>query len=519
MSAPTPAIAARDISKSFGAVQALRNVSIDFFPGEIVSVIGENGAGKSTLMKMLAGVLTPDTGVVSLAGRPVRLGSPRAALAHGIAMIHQELSLIDELSAADNIFLGREITSARLIRAGTQHTQAAELLRSLHTHFDPRTPVKRLSIAQKQMVEIARAVAQNARILIMDEPTAVLSAQETVVLFDLMRRLRASGATIIYISHILREVLALSDRIVIMRDGAVVDTLADPRSASEADLARGMVGRPLADYYPPRADHRADTLLSVTALSSPPLLADISLTLCAGEILGFAGLIGSGRTETGEALVGLRPVGPQTRVELAGRALSLRNPAAALESGLAYLSEDRKALGLVLDMPITHNTTLANLRTYVNALHFLDRSRERASASRHAASMNLKAGSLDLPVRSLSGGNQQKVALAKWLDASPCLLILDEPTRGVDVGAKREIYQLIQRLALEGRGIIFISSELPELLGMCHRIAVFRAGRIVRTFSAAQASEQAIMLAASGVDNPQWDEKQQHSATTSATVS
>lgn len=494
----TPVISVRGISKSFGAVQALKNVSIDFARGEIVSIIGENGAGKSTLMKTLAGIVQPDAGEVVCRGEAARMSTPRDAVRRGIAMIHQELHLIDELSATDNIFLGRERTGCGLIRGRSQREDASRLLTSLQARFEAGVIVKDLSIAQKQMIEIARAVAQDASVLIMDEPTAVLSGQETSVLFSLMRRLRAEGHTIIYISHILKEVLALSDRIIVMRDGAVVERIDDPRKATEADLARLMVGRPLADYYPAMRSKGTRPLLMVENMSAEPSVREVSFTLHEGEILGFAGLIGSGRTETGESLAGLRGRGRQTRMTLDQENYAPRSPAEALRRGVSYLSEDRKGRGLVLDMSIVENTTLANLRAYVRA-GVLIAGAERRSAEAHARSMNLKAGRLSDPVRSLSGGNQQKVAIAKWLDASPKVLILDEPTRGVDVGAKREIYLLIQRLASEGRGIIFISSELPEVLGMCHRVVVFRGGRIAQVLAHADASEEAIMLAASGV--------------------
>ncbi len=494
------------LTKEFPGIRALDSVSLAIRRAEVHGIVGENGAGKSTLMKILSGIEQPTAGSILLDGTPVTIVSAHAADRLGIAMIHQELNLVDELSVADNIFLGRERTRWRLVHDRSQHTTARELLKRVGCDIDPGRVVKSLSIAQQQLVEIAKALASQARLLIMDEPTAVLSERETTALLELIAQLKRQGVTILYISHHLSEVLAVCDRVTVMRDGRIVRTL-DAKAASESELARLMVGRPLGDYYPRRVPAMDDVLLRVRDLGSaaaPVTLQSVSFEVRQGEILGFAGLIGAGRTEMGEAIVGLwrRRAGT---IEIDGRMIEPRSPRDAVQHGVAYLSEDRKGRGLTIDMGVTENTTLVSLKRYCRPL--IRCRAEDAAARRHVERLQIRVGTpplhsraLRMPVRTLSGGNQQKVALAKWLEVEPRVLILDEPTRGVDIGAKREIYELICQLAQRGMSCVFISSELPELLGVCHRIAVMRDGSIAAILDASEASEERIMHLAAGVD-------------------
>jgi len=493
------AIAVRALGKVFPAVRALHEVSLAVRPGEVHGVIGENGAGKSTLMKILSGVEQPTSGEVLIAGRVVTLHSVHDASQHGIAMIHQELNLVDELSVADNIFLGRESTRFGFIEKRKQASAARELLRRINCTVDPGRKVKTLSIAEQQLVEIAKALSTDARILMMDEPTAVLTERETKSLFALIDSLKAQGVTIIYISHILPDVIHLCDRITVLRDGELVKTL-DATSATESSLAGLMVGRPLSDFFPPRAEisENEAPAFECRSVCVPPMigLPGASFSVRAGEIFGFAGLIGAGRTELAEAIFGLRKRSAGT-IRLRGKELAINSPTDAKRAGIAYLSEDRKGRGLIVNMGVTENTTLASLRKY--ARPFISRRAEDEATRAHVERLRIKCGPLRAPIRTLSGGNQQKVAISKWLETSPQVFILDEPTRGIDIAAKREIYDLITELARGGRACVFISSELPELLGLCHRIAVMRAGRIEAVLEAQATSEEEIMHYAAGV--------------------
>jgi ribose transport system ATP-binding protein len=498
---PDPALSTDSVTRQFGPVRALDGVSISLFPGEVHGIVGENGAGKSTLMKILSGVERPDAGQVSFQGEPVQLRHPLDAQRLGIAMIHQELNLVDELSVADNIFLGREKTTAGWVHAKSTRTAAAELLREVGCDISPSAMVRTLSVAEKQMVEIAKAVSTRASVLIMDEPTAVLSGRETAALFQLIEKLRRDGVAIVFISHLLPEILKLCDRVTVMRDGRVVETMDGPklREIGERGLASRMVGRPMADHFPPRKPAGDEIAIEVRNLSVPGKLQDISFTVRRGEILGFAGLIGAGRTEMAEAICGLREKSSGT-VTLDGKPVVIRNVRDAVKAGMAYLSEDRKGTGLTLNMSITANTTLATLKRYCHPL--ISSKQEAAATRRSVTDLRTKIGSIHDPVSSLSGGNQQKVALAKWLETSPKVLFIDEPTRGVDIGAKEQIYQLIQSLTQQGMACILISSELNEVIGLSHRIAVMRAGQIAITMNAGGASEESIMHAAAGIDLP-----------------
>ena len=492
---PPPVIEIRRLVKVFPAVRALDDVSLAIREGEVHGVIGENGAGKSTLMKILSGVYQPTSGEILLRGEPVAIGSVHDAGARGIAMIHQELNLVDELSVADNIFLGRESTRFGFIEKRKQHDAARELLKRINSPLDPGRKVKTLSIAEQQLVEIAKALSTDARILIMDEPTAVLTERETKSLFDLIASLKREGVTVLYISHILPEVIHLCDRITVLRDGELVTTIPG-EGASEAQLAGLMVGRPLSDFFPDRPAISEKTVIEVKGLTVPGVAEDCSFSVRAGEIFGFAGLIGAGRTELAEAIFGLRKRS-RGSVLLRGEELDIRSPRDAVRRGIAYLSEDRKGRGLILNMGVTENTTLVSLRRYCKP--FIARREEDVATQQHVDRLRIKCGPLRVPIRTLSGGNQQKVAISKWLETSPEVFILDEPTRGIDIAAKREIYDLITKLAEDGRACIFISSELPELLGLCHRIAVMRAGRIEAILDGPATTEEEIMHYAAGV--------------------
>lgn len=475
---------------------ALDRVSLAFEPGEIHGVIGENGAGKSTLMKLLSGVERPTSGEVLVEGRPVQWNGVRDSLANGVAMIHQELNLVGTLTVAENIALGREPGSFGVIDRRRARETATRWLAEVRAEIQPDAMVEDLSIAGQQLVEIAKALSYEARVLIMDEPTAVLSERETTALLDLMRRLRDQGTTVVFISHILEQLIEVCDRISVLRDGQFVAT--SPRGGcDEASLAKMMVGRELADYYPDKKPSWTDeVMLEVQGLQVPHHATDVSFRVRRGEIVGLAGLVGAGRTETAEATVGLRK--GTGRVTFAGQQVQFKNPRQSLAAGLAYVSEDRKGLGLHLSRSVGENVTLANLRAYGKLV--LDRKKEEASVRDWIKDLQIKVAGPDVEVRTLSGGNQQKVSLAKWLDTKPRLLVLDEPTRGVDVGTKSEIYHLVRRLAAEGMTFLVISSEMPELIGLCDRAVVIRDGRTVGELTGADMTEEKMMMLVAGVE-------------------
>ncbi|KQO15992.1 sugar ABC transporter ATP-binding protein [Acidovorax sp. Leaf78] len=491
------AVEFRNVTKEFGPVRVLHGVGFALQPGRVYGLLGENGAGKSTLMKILAGYESPTTGEVVVDGA-VRApgGGSRAAEAQGIVLIHQEFNLADDLTIAQNIFLGHEIKKGPFLddKAMREKTRAA--LAQVGLPLDPDTRVRKLIVAEKQLVEIARALARNARLLIMDEPTATLTPGETERLFALMAGLKAAGVTIIYISHKLDEVERTTDEVVVMRDGLLVAREATA-SVTRRQMANLMVGRELADLFPPKlpAPAGGEPAIQVRGLTVPGWAEDVSFDVRRGEILGFAGLVGAGRTELFEGLLGLRPRSAGT-VELAGKPVNLKSPRDAARHGLTYLSEDRKGKGLHVHFSLRPNLTLMALERY--AKPWLDPAAEQAALRDAVQEFGIRTGSLEVRASSLSGGNQQKLALAKVLHPGPSVVVLDEPTRGVDVGAKREIYHLVQRLAEQGLAVVVISSELMELIGLCHRVAVMRAGRLQTTLQEPHLTEEELIAHATG---------------------
>ena len=485
------------VVKSFGPVQVLHGVSFELAPGRVIGLLGENGAGKSTLMKILAGYESLSGGELRIDGAAVNFDGPRDAEARGIVMIHQEFALAEDLTIAQNIFLGHEMTRSWWLDDAAMRAETERVLAQVGLKASPDTLVKRLIVAEKQLVEIAKALQRQARLLIMDEPTATLTPGETERLFALIAQLKAEGRTLIYISHKLDEVERVTDEIVVMRDGRFV-TRDATKNVTRQQMANQMVGRDLSDLYPPK-DVRpvAAPLLKVQGLNVPGWARDVNFEVAPGEILGFAGLVGAGRTELFEGLLGLRAHTVE-RIELAGQAVRLRSPREAADQGLTYLSEDRKGKGLHVDFGLRENLTLMALQRYASP--WLKPEAERAALTTAVTDFGIRTGSLEIKASSLSGGNQQKLALAKVLHPGPKVIVLDEPTRGVDVGAKRDIYFLIQRLAREGRAVIVVSSELMELIGICHRIVVMRGGAQQATLEAEQLTEEVLIAHATGTN-------------------
>jgi len=492
-----PLLELRGISKAFPGVQALTEVDLELRAGEVHAVMGENGAGKSTLMKVVGGVHAPDAGTVLLEGEPVRLRDPIDAQEHGIAVIHQELAVLDDLDVGRNVMLGREPTRAGgLVDWRRLHEQARAALDELGIDLDTRTPVERISVGAKQMVEIARAASRDPRVLVLDEPTSSLGRHEEQALFDLVGRLRARGVGLLYISHRIEEVFRLADRVTVLRDGRHVAT----RPASDLtrdELVRLMVGRMLADRdLREGAPQPGPVVLEARGLGRGDAVRDVSLELRAGEVLGVAGLVGAGRTELARLLFGAdRP--DRGEVLLDGRPLRLRSPRAAMRAGIAYVPEDRKALGLVLEHPVGQNIVLSTLRRHTR-LGVLRRGSLRRTEREWIERLRIRTPSPRQVAEALSGGNQQKVVLAKALALRPRVLILDEPTRGVDVGAKAELHRLIREAARDGMAVMMISSELPEVLGVSDRILVLHQGRVAGELPAEGATEEEVVALAFG---------------------
>lgn len=490
----TAILALDGIAKSFPGVKALDNVDFEIAEGEVHALLGENGAGKSTLIKILSGVHQADGGTMALDGKPVRFDSPQAAQASGVATIYQELLLFPELSVAENIFMGHAPKGwLGALNWSEARRRAKELLASLDIHdLDVDEIVGALSVGNRQRVEIAKALSQNARVLIMDEPTAALTEHDVERLFKIVRLLRERGVGIVYISHRLEEVFLLADRVTVLRDGKFVATkpVAD---TSHEDLIEMMVGRKIEQLFPKIEVPIGEPVLAVKDLVRRPMTNGVSLSVRAGEIVGLAGLVGAGRSELAQTIFGVTPA-ESGQIEIVGQAVSILDPGQATKLGIAYVPEDRGHQGLVRPMTLTPNISLSILERLANR-HVIDNAAERALAQTSVERFSIRASSVDQVVGKLSGGNQQKIVIAKWLAAEPRLLIMDEPTRGIDVGAKAEIHRLMGELAGQGLAILMISSELPEIMGMSDRILVMRGGRIVAEMARGEASQAAIASA------------------------
>ncbi len=490
----------KKIGKIFPGVRALRSVDFDLRRGEVHGLVGENGAGKSTLMKVLGGVYQPEEGSIEIDGRPAQIRGPGDSIRAGVSVIYQEFNLVPTLSVAENIFLGKEIASrrVRVLDRKKMEAKALECVARLGLAADCSEPVSSLSIARQQVVEIAKALFNDSKILVMDEPTAVLSQKESAALFDLIGSLRKDGISIIFISHRLEEVIALCDRITVLRDGEVVDTIDQSGGrASKDELIRSMVGRVLNDYFPePAHAVGRQKLLEVQGLAKEGLFDDVSFDLHPGEILGFYGLIGAGRTEIMKTLSGAYRA-DRGKIFVRGRGLSTGTIQGSREAGIVLVPEDRKAEGLVIGMTLAQNVGLPNLRSLSRA-GVVSRRKVRTLVEDCARSLSIRPPAPDKRMIDFSGGNQQKAVIAKWLAGSPDIIIFDEPTRGIDVGSKTEIYHLIEKLASKGVGVIIVSSELLEILGMCDRIIVIHEGRVTGRFDRSEASQELVVRAAVG---------------------
>lgn len=486
------------IHKAFDGTQALAGVNFELCPGEIHALVGENGAGKSTLVKVITGVHRPDAGEILFHGEPVMITNPLDAQRLGIAAIYQEPTLFPDLDIAENIFMGhypvRRFT--RRVAWRQLYEQAAQTLRVLGVGLDPRTRVRGLTVAQLQMVEIAKALSFNARILIMDEPTSTLTLSEVAELFSTARQLRDAGTAIIFISHRLEEVFELADRVTVLRDGHYVGTC-NVNEVTPDELIRMMVGRTLNDLFPKSDVRQGSVVLRVEGLTKEGVFRDISFELHQGEILGLAGLVGARRTDVAQAIFGVDPA-DRGKIWVNGQQVVIRHPREALALGIAYVPENRQQHGLILPMNITHNVTLPILQQFARVGGWLNSRAEAQTTQEITDRLDVRAAGLWQLASALSGGNQQKVVLAKWLIMRPRILILDEPTRGIDVGTKAAVHELMSTLASQGMAILMISSELPEILGMSDRILVMNEGRLVNQFTRAEATQEKIMFAATG---------------------
>jgi rhamnose transport system ATP-binding protein len=484
------------LSKSFPGVRALHDVSFELAAGEVTALVGENGAGKSTIVKILTGIYTPDSGSVSVNGVEHTFSSTRDSWAAGIAAIHQETVMFDELSVAENVFMGHMPAGmGRLVDWNAMRQRTDALLNRVEANFTAETKLKDLSVAQKHLVEIARALSHEASLIIMDEPTAALSRNEIDDLFRIIAQLKKEGRAIVFISHKFDEIFAVADRFICLRDGekAGEGTIA---GMTEAKLVRMMVGRPIDQVFPKRDIPIGGTVLSVEGLSNATEFADISFELRKGEILGFYGLVGAGRSETMQCLFGLSPPS-RGRIELDGHAIAFASPQAAISSGISYVPEDRQHEGAVLELSIRENVTLASLAQHVGRFFLNTRSEEKAVRAL-GKRLDVRAAHWEQRLADLSGGNQQKVVIAKWLAVRPKVIILDEPTKGIDVGSKAAVHDFIGELAEEGLAVILVSSELPEIMGLSDRVLVMKEGRIVNEFTRGSWSAEAIVAAATG---------------------
>ncbi|MBZ0279018.1 MAG: sugar ABC transporter ATP-binding protein [Anaerolineae bacterium] len=486
------------INKSFPGVHALKDVTMTVLPGEIHGLLGENGAGKSTLMKILNGIYRADSGSITWQGQPIEIHSPQNAQHHGISMIHQELALVSYLDAGKNIFLGREPGGIipGTINWGKMYADAGQIIHELGLEIDVRRPVRFFSLAQQQMIEVAKALSLDARLIIMDEPTSSLTDREVETLFHQMRTLKQRGVSIIFISHRLEEIFAICDRVTVLRDGEWVAT--SPITDLTPDtLIQYMVGREVDQIYQPRTDAvSGQVILEVQGLNRGERVKDISFKLRRGEILGIAGLVGAGRTETLETIFGAHPASSGT-ITIDGTPVTIRRPDQAIKQGIGFVTEDRKGQGLFPAMTVAINIAITRLTQLVRAV-LVNRGAVNALAEDFIQRLDIRTPSAQQKVQNLSGGNQQKVIISRWLTLNPRVLMLDEPTRGIDVGAKHEIYRLMRRLASDGVGIIMVSSELPEILGVSDRVLVMHEGRIAGEFDPGQATQDDLMTAATG---------------------
>ena len=494
----TPVMEIRHVYKRFDATQALDDVSLTLYPGEVHALIGENGAGKSTLIKIMTGIHRPDQGELLLDGQSIEVHNSQEAQGYGIAAIYQEPMVFPDLNVAENIFISHR-TFGPIVRWKPMYREAERILEQLDVKMNVRQPARGLTLAEQQAVEIAKALSLQVRVLIMDEPTASLSAHEVRRLFNIVATLKEQGVAILFIGHRLEEVFEISDRITVLRDGKWISTT--PRAQVTADaIIHDMVGREVDDFFVKTASGKGELLLSVRGLGKAGVFHDISFDIHRGEVLGFAGLVGSRRTDVGLALFGIEPA-DEGQVVFEGQERKVHSPQQALDLGIAYMTEDRRKLGLVMPMSITANISLPTLKNYLNGLGLLKRKEERVTAEHFRKELTIRSPSVDAEVENLSGGNQQKVMLSKWLNADPKLLILDEPTRGIDVGAKADVHHLIDDLAAQGIAIILISSDLPEVLAMSDRVLVMREGRQMGLFTREEATQEIVMTAAMGQNN------------------
>lgn len=492
----SPVFEMRGISKRFDATQALDQVSLTLYPGQIHALLGENGAGKSTLIKIMTGIHQPDHGQMLLDGQPIQVNNSAQAQLHGIAAIYQEPMVFPDLNVAENIFIGHQQGRGTFINWRKMYRDADQILSSLGVHLDVRSQARGLTLAAQQTVEIAKALSLQTRVLIMDEPTASLSVHEVDRLFRLTRTLRDQGVAILFISHRLEEIFEIADQITILRDGKLISSAPVSDVTTESAI-RDMVGREMESFFVKDESKRDDLLLSVRGLTKHGVFSDINFDIHHGEVLGFAGLVGSGRTDVALALFGIAPAN-EGEILYDGQRLNIHSPDQATALGIAYVPEDRREYGLVMPMSIAANISLPMLKRYLNRLGIVDQRKEDATAEKYRERFSIRADSVHLIASKLSGGNQQKVVLSKWLNTEPRLLILDEPTRGIDVSAKAEVHQIVNELAAQGLGILLISSDLPEVLAMSDRVLVMREGRQMGIFSRAEANQETVMTAAMG---------------------
>ena len=485
------------ITKDFSGVTVLKDINLSIRKGEILGLIGENGAGKSTLIKIINGIYNPSSGELKLDGQSVDVKDAQTAKHLGIAMVPQEFNLIDSLNVFENIFLGSELRKKNgLLDKDAMRKKSVEFLNRLKTEISTDAMIADLSVAQKQMVEVSKAISHDAKILVFDEPTTTLTQHEIDILFELMNRLRDEGVTMIFVSHKLKEVKSICDRVAVLRDGELI-SLDDIDDVDEHSMAKRMVGRELSKIFPEKRETRSDVeVLKVSGLNVDDKLYDINMSLKKGEILGIAGLVGAGRTELAETIMGLREK-REGEIAVNGNVVDIKNPRTAVENKLGYISEDRQGRGVHLIFNIPQNTTLISLKEYQRFL--IDKKKEQKKTEEYIKLFNTKAASMDSELQYLSGGNQQKVYLSKWMDTEPEILILDEPTRGIDINAKSEIYQFINELVDRGISIIVISSELEELIGLCSRVYILREGKITGELNGEHINEEEIMFYATGV--------------------